>query len=320
MGTPFLTAILAMLSIALIFWGFHRSIGSSIDIAARLGTSNKRKHSQSSEQATSGPIAAKMDKAIAGSNFASHIQRELARANLKLTVAEYLMMSATSILSFIAIAFLISQNPVVALVGGVFGFYLPRLYVRQRQVARQKAFNNQLADTIVLIANSLRSGYSLLQSLDLVSREAPEPTSEEFSRVVKEVNLGLSPEEALAHLVNRIESDDLDLMVSAINVQHEVGGNLAQILDTIASTIRERVRVKGEIKSLTSQQTLSGYVISLLPVGLGFILFLLNSKYMMQLFSTETVICMPVLVLPICSGVLIFIGFMVMRRITDIEV
>ncbi len=320
MSIALLSAGLAVLSIGMIFFGLQRLLASDIDIASRLGYYNAQKRPQSSEHSSSSLLTMKMDKAIAGYDFASSIQRELARANLKLTVSEYLAASAASVVGLGAIAFLISRNPAAALVGGAIGFYLPRVYVRQKQKARLKAFNSQLADTIMLVANALRSGYSLLQSLELVSREAPEPSSEEFGRVVKEVNLGLTPEEALEHLVRRIESEDLDLLVSAINVQHEVGGNLAQILETIANTIRERVRIKGEIKSLTSQQTLSGYVISLLPIVIGFILFLLNSKYMMQLFSTETIICFPVIALPICAGVLLIIGFFAMRKITDIEV
>ncbi|MBI2953931.1 MAG: type II secretion system F family protein [Chloroflexi bacterium] len=314
-----LAAVLSATAICLIFLGLHRLMASEVDIAARLGSAPAPRRQQSLEQRAS-PISAKMDRAIARYDFASHIQRELARANLRMTVSEYLVANAACIVGLAALALIITRSPAGTLAGGVVGFYLPRLYIGHRQKARLKAFNYQLADTILLIANALRSGYSLLQSLELVSREAPEPSSEEFSRVVREVSLGLTPEEALAHLVRRIDSEDLDLMVTAINVQHEVGGNLSQILDTIAGTIRERVRVKGEIKSLTAQQTLSGYVISLLPVGLGFILYLMNSKYMMQLFSTEKVICFPAIVLPICSAVLIVLGFMAMRKITNIEV
>lgn len=320
MSVALLAAGLAVVAVIMVLVGVYRLTAGEIDIATRLGHYSGTKGGQLVDRGRSSPLGERMDKAIAGSDFASHLQRELARANLKLTVSEYLAANFMSVLALAALALVISRNPAAALAGAVLGFYLPRFYVRQRQGARLKAFNNQLADVIILCANALRSGYSLMQSLELVSREAPQPAAEEFGRVVKEVNLGLTPEEALANLVRRVESEDLDLMVSAINVQHEVGGNLAHVLDSIANTIRERVRIKGEIKSLTAQQTLSGYVISLLPVAIGFILFLINSKYMMQLFSLETLICFPVIAMPICAGIMLVLGFVIMRRITAIEV
>ncbi|MCL5961229.1 MAG: type II secretion system F family protein [Chloroflexi bacterium] len=313
-------AILAFVSIIAVFLGLHRVLAVRVDVASRLGTRRGNLRSTSSEPTYVSPLGARMERAIGDKGFATRLQRELAKANLKLTVSEFLMLNLVCILVLFVLAYLVSQNLGLALLGAVAGFYLPKLYLKQRQRGRLKAFNNQLGDTIMLISNSLRSGYSLLQSLELVARESPDPIGDEFSRVVREVNLGLSPEEALAHLVARIDSEDLDLMVTAINVQHEVGGNLAQVLDSIASTIRERVRIKGEIKSLTAQQTLGGYVIAFLPVALGVILFLLNSRYMMQLFSFEKLICMPVITLPICSGVLIILGFISIRKITQIEV
>jgi tight adherence protein B len=149
----------------------------------------------------------------------------------------------------------------------------------------------------------------------VVARDAPEPTKSEFQRVTREVALGLSSQEALQNLVRRINSEDFDLVVTAIAVQHEVGGNLAQILDTIGHTIRERIRIKGEIRVLTAQQQLSGYVISLLPVVLGFIIYMMNPNYMSGLFTPGIYMAMP-----ICAGLGIVLGFVIMKKITDIEV
>ena len=146
------------------------------------------------------------------------------------------------------------QNPIVLLVGAVIGFFLPRWYVRRRQGKRLNQFNKQLPDTITLIANALRAGSSFLQAIELVVREARPPISTEFQRVIREVNLGLPFEQALENLVRRVKSEDLELMVTAISIQYQVGGNLAEILDSIAFTIRERVRIKGEIRTLTAQQ------------------------------------------------------------------
>ncbi|MBI2865001.1 MAG: type II secretion system F family protein [Chloroflexi bacterium] len=297
------------------FVGLNRSITSGNEFGERLGQFAGRREGgpRSGKGDKESVLGAKLDKAIARQTFAQNISRELARANLKLTVAEYLVVNALTSL-FGAIVGFIGGGLLFGVVGLIVGFFAPRLFVRRRQKARLKAFNDQLGDTISLFANSLRSGYSLLQSMDMVAKEAPEPTCEEFRRVVREVSFGLSPEEALANLVRRIDSEDLDLMVTAINIQHEVGGNLSQILETIGHTIRERVRIKGEVQTLTAQQQYAGYIVAALPVLLALALFLINREYMLPMFR-GIYLCMP-----IGGLVLISIGFMVIRKTVSIKV
>ena len=165
-------------------------------------------------------------------------------------------------------------NPLALLIGAFIGFMLPRFWLGRRKSGRLNAFNKQLPDTITLIANALRAGSSFLQAIELVVRESRPPISTEFGRVIREVNLGLPFDQALENMVRRVRSDDLELMATAITIQHQVGGNLAEILDSIAYTIRERVRIKGEIRTLTAQQRLSGYVVGFLPIGLAGFLFI----------------------------------------------
>lgn len=256
-----------------------------------------------------------MERAVANRGFAQQISLDLARANLKLTVSEYLVATLMVALVTALVAAAMSRTLVA---GGAFGLaslYLPRWYVKSREHKRLAAFNGQLGDTVGIMANSLRSGYSLLQAMELVARETPAPMGEEFGRVVREVGLGLGPEQALENLVRRIASDDLDLMVTAIKVQHEVGGNLSKILDTIGNTIRERVRIKGEIRVLTAQQSMAGYIISGLPLALAGVLLLLNPTYIMKLFAPGWYI-----VMPICGGLGIVLGFIAIRKIVAIEV
>ncbi len=260
-------------------------------------------------------VTRRVEKAVGNRSFAQQISLDLARANLKLTASEYLIVTAMVAVFTIAVTALISRSLLVGCIFGLASLYLPRWYVRSRERKRVAAFNAQLGDTIGILANSLRSGYSLLQAMELVARETPSPMGEEFGRVVREVGLGLTPERALENLVRRINSDDLDLMVTAMKVQHEVGGNLSKILDTIGNTIRERVRIKGEIKVLTAQQSLAGYIIAALPLGLVAILLLLNPSYIMKLFTPGWYICMP-----ICGGLGIVLGFIAIRRIVAIEV
>lgn len=310
-------AFAATVGIIIIFFGINQVLTANPDVGERLAVLTRREKAlgkQEKGEKSEGVITVAVDKAIAKQSFAQNISRDLARANLKLTVTEYLMINiATTVLGAI-IGNVIGQSIIIAIAFGVVGFFLPRWYVSNRKGARLKAFNGQLNDTIALLANSLRSGYSLLQAMDMVAREAAAPTSEEFSRVVREVGLGLSPEEALQNLVRRIASDDLDLMVTAIKVQHEVGGNLSQILETIGHTIRERVRIKGEISSLTAQQQYGGYVISALPIFTTLFMYMLNKEYILPLFE-GIYIC-----IPIAGVTMIVIGSLIIKKITSIEV
>ncbi|MBI4673627.1 MAG: type II secretion system F family protein [Chloroflexi bacterium] len=250
----------------------------------------------------------------------SSIATELARADLRLTPGEYVALNLGSIAFGAFLGLLVGggisvSGFVFALLGALLGFYAPRLYVRIAQGRRLNAFNGQLGDTIVLLSNSLRSGYSLLQSMETAAKELSNPMSAELGRVTREIGLGLTIQEALANMYRRMPSDDLDLLITAINVQHEVGGNLAEILDNIAHTIRERIRIKGEIRTITAQQRLSGYLLSILPVILGFIMYLLNPEYISRMWKDTCGLIM------LGTGAfMIFLGYLAIRKITNIEV
>ena len=270
----------------------------------------------------------RLNKAVEARDFGANISRNLARADLKLKVSEYLFIWGGAIVGVPFFMFLAGfalpalQNPIILLVGAVLGFILPRWYVRRRQGKRINQFNKQLPDTITLIANALRAGSSFLQAIELVVREARPPISTEFARVIREVNLGLPFEAALENLVRRVRSDDLELMVTAISIQYTVGGNLAEILDSIAYTIRERVRIKGEIRTLTAQQRLSGYVVAFLPIGLTGFLFVIAPTFLQPMLDPAVNVGgIPTgIILIATGGVMMFIGFMFIRRIVDIEV
>src|SRR6185503_2747099 len=205
-------------------------------------------------------------------DFGANLSRDLARADLRLKPSEFLLIWAGSIVGVPLVMLLLS--PLLPAIGNLIGFFLPRFWLRRRKNGRLGAFNKQHPDTITLIANALRAGSSFLQAIELVVRESRPPIATEFGRVIREVNLGLPFEQALENLVRRVRSDDLELMATAISIQHQVGGNLAEILDSIAYTIRERIRIKGEIRTLTAQQRLSGYVVGFLPIGLAAFLFI----------------------------------------------
>jgi tight adherence protein B len=151
--------------------------------------------------------------------------------------------------------------------------------------------------------------------MEAVAKELPPPIAIEFARVVREIGLGLSNEQAMNNMLRRIQSDDLDLMITAINVQHEVGGNLAEILEVIGFTIRERVRIKGEIRVLTAQGMMSGYVISFLPIVLGLILYLMNPDYISNMFQE---FCGWIMIGVAVTGIVT--GFIAIQKIVRIEV
>jgi tight adherence protein B len=205
------------------------------------------------------------------------------------------------------------------LIGAVIGTFVPRFYVKRQQRQRLNRFNDQLSDMLNLMVNGLRAGYSTMQAMEAVSRELPSPISDEFRRVVQEMQLGVPMETALDNLLRRIPSDDLDFVITAINVQREVGGNLSEILDSISFTIRERVRIKGEIRVMTAQVRASGTLLAIIPIILTLILWFLNREYLMSFFTQAP--------LPWCGWasvglivVMISSGYFAMMKIADIEV
>jgi tight adherence protein B len=271
---------------------------------------------------------ANLNKVVEGRDFGANLARELARADLRLKPSEFLFIWLGSIVGVPVLMFILSfvfpalGSPIALLIGALIGFLIPRFWLNRRKGGRLNAFNKQLPDTITLIANALRAGSSFLQAIELVVRESRPPISTEFSRVIREVNLGLPFEQALENMVRRVRSDDLELMATAISIQHQVGGNLAEILDSIAYTIRERIRIKGEIRTLTAQQRLSGYVVGFLPIALAGFLFVAAPGFMDPMFANPPSIAgLPAgVIILFFGGFMMFIGFVMIRRIVDIEV
>ncbi|OGO65573.1 MAG: hypothetical protein A2Z45_10460 [Chloroflexi bacterium RBG_19FT_COMBO_55_16] len=265
------------------------------------------------------PVGEWLNKRVERSSWGGGIARELARADLKLKPAEYIaLMVIVGIGVGVVGWFFGGRSLVFSLVGVLVGISLPRIYVRRQQGRRLIHFSEQLPDMLNLVVNGLRAGYSIMQAMEAVSKELPPPISDEFRRVVQEMQLGLPMERTLDNLLRRIPSDDLDLTVAAMNVQREVGGNLAEILDTISYTIRERVRIKGEVRVLTSQVVYSSRFLSAMPVLITLILYWLNRSYMMMFFDPETrMVGIPMLVF---GGMMIVAGYFVMNKISAIEV
>ena len=259
-----------------------------------------------------------VSKRVEKTPFGGRIARELARADIKFKVAEYIALIVISIVLFGLVAwFLGNQHWISAVIGVVFGAIAPRMYVKSQQKKRLQKFNDQLPDMLNLMVNGLRAGYSTMQALEAISKELPPPINDEFRRVVQELQIGITMETALDNLLRRIPSDDLDFVITAINVQREVGGNLSEILDNISFTIRERIRIKGEVRVLTAQVRTSGTVLSMIPFGLTLILWFLNPDYLMSITDRGN-LCAGIIICIVLG--LIFTGYFIMMRIADIEV
>ena len=269
------------------------------------------------------PVTDWLTKRVEKSSFGDKLGKELAQADLKLKPGEFvaLMVICCFVVALLG-WFIGSKSLLLGLVGAVVGLFLPRLYVNGQKKKRLIKFNDQLGDMLGLMVNGLRAGYSVMQAMESVSKELPSPISDEFRRVVQEIQLGVPTEKALENLLRRIPSDDLDLVITAMNVQREVGGNLAEILDTISHTIRERIRLKGEIRVLTSQMDVSATLLSVLPVGVIFVLYLINRDYIMLLVSPESnsgPIPCGYVALGV-AGLMIMAGYFVIKKLGNIEV
>lgn len=279
--------------------------------------------SDGERQANNSLITDWVNKRVEKSSQGDRIARQLARADLKFKVGEYFALIFISAFGMGAIAWFLGGADfglvglVSLLVGALIGIFIPPWYVRSQQAKRLTRFGDQLADMLNLMVNGLRAGYSTMQAMEAVSKELPAPISDEFRRVIQELQLGVPMSTALENLHRRIPSDDLDFVITALNVQREVGGNLSEILDTISFTIRERVRIKGEIRVMTAQVRTSGSAMALIPIFLAIFLWFLNREYMMSFFDRGPLCGFGALG---CAAGLITSGYFIMMKIADIEV
>ncbi len=290
-------------------------------VEERLGkyVEDKQKFKEEKAKVASAPLTEWINRRVTGSSLGERISKSLARADLKFKPGEYIALIIIAASGAGIIGWLLSGQSIVGgLILGVAGAFIPNMYVKRQQGKRLIKFDEQLPDMLNLMVNGLRAGFSTMQAMEAVSKELPPPINDEFRRVVQEMQLGVRMETALDNLLRRIDSPDLDLVITAINVQKEVGGNLAEILDTISYTIRERVRIKGEIRVLTSQVTYSGRFLSLMPVFVITVLYFLNREYMMEFFKEESVPCGYIALGS--AALLIIAGYFAMKKLGDIEV
>jgi len=318
MNYPLILGVGGVISFVVLVVGIVTSLSSSRNIVdERIG-----QYTTTQDEELGAPKAVLTDwlnRRVARSSFGDQISKQLARADLKFKPGEFI---ATIFIAAFGVGvvgwFLGGRDMIGGIIGIIVGAFLPWFYIRRAQGKRLIRFDTQLPDMLNLMVNGLRAGYSTMQAMEAVSKELPSPISDEFRRVVQEMQLGVSMERALDNLLRRIPSPDLDLLITAINFQREVGGNLAEILDQISFTIRERIRIKGEIRVLTTQTMYSGKMLAMMPVAVILALYFLNREYMMEFFKPDAGVC-GFIALGL-AAILIVSGYFVMQKLAQIEV
>ncbi len=246
--------------------------------------------------------------------FTERLYIELAAAGLPLRPSEFVGILAASVILSQILAVIIARSIIVYVLFAILGVGIPIAVVKVLQQKRKALFDAQIVDALILIASSIRSGFSFLRAMQMVAQEMPPPIATEFERVINEVNIGRSMEDALRMSVQRVKSYDFDLVVTAVLIHLQIGGNLADILETIAETIRERMRIAGEIRTLTAEGRISGVALVLIPIFLGVILTLINPSYMGTLFYEDIG-----RILLATAAILQILGWIVIKRMLVLE-
>lgn len=312
MGWIGIISLLMTCAVFALMIGLYRWLGWTRAVEERLRASIKSVEVDSSSRAR---LSETMTKQLSRMSYGEKLEHQLRAADSKLSVGEFMVVRLAVALWAFAIGWLISRHPVAGLLLATIGWIAPGMWLRSKQAKRTKAFAAQLPDMLTMLTGSLRAGYGLLYAITIIEKEMPEPIASEFGKVLKETALGYTLNDALDHMVERLQNDDLQLIVTAIHIQNEVGGSLAEVLDTISHTIRERVQLKGQIQAMTSQQRITGSVLTALPLLLGTVLFLMNPSYMMGMFQPGWPLIMPVTAL-----IMILFGNVVMRKMVQIDV
>ncbi len=248
------------------------------------------------------------------SGWLQRVEGKLAQADVPLRVNEYISLRVMTAAVPGLLLLVTSQNIALAIQVTLIGLLIPPIILSRRRRSRVIAFDRQLGEALTTMANSLRAGFGFLQAMELVSKEMPDPLGTEMARTIKEITLGVTVEEALQHLAGRVQSQELDLMITAVSIQRQVGGNLAELLDKIGHTITERERMQGEIRTLTAQGRISGLIIGCLPFVLAAFLIAFNPAYIGMLVNH------PIGFLLLTIGVLAeILGIVLIRKIVAID-
>ena len=260
-------------------------------------------------------VLGKVGRLPARAGRLQEIQGNLVKANVMMRAEEFIGLIILVAVAVYVVVFLLSGSAIMGILASAVSLFFPGMIVNIKKKRRSAVMTNQLPEALNIISSGLRAGFSFPQALSVVNREMEGPLTQEFSRVLRENRLGKPMDDALNDLLARIENDDLDMLITALMIQRQVGGNLAEVLDNISHTIRERVRIKGEIRSLTAEGKLSAIIIGILPVGVALLLSIINPGYI-SLLIEETVGW----ILIGAAVIMQIVGFIITWKIVDIDI
>ena len=309
------------LAVALLVTGIHQWTGERKQgISQRLEKLTKTGGEEAQPKAKNlmefdfNKMFSAVGKNFSSFSFTTALENDLDKADILLRVDEFMGLDVIITLIGGLLGLLLTNNPTYGIMGALLGALLPVLFVKFKKSQRVALLSEEIGESLTGMSNSLRAGYSFQQAMDSVSKETKGPLGKEYRRTLREINLGVTTEQALQNLINRVQNEDLELMISSVLIQRSIGGNLAEMFDKIADTIRQRIRMKGEVRVLTAQGRVSSWIIGLMPVFLIMVISMINPGYLGFFF--ETTLGMALLATAVVSEV---IGFIIIKKITDIE-
>lgn len=319
----FLGVFAAVFAVSFLFGGEDdEEVKNRMTMFASMGSEEESVEAPEARQPTkkkTNPIFQKIGQIITPAALAGRFEKMLEKADMPLRANEFAGMVFLAGMVPSGFAWLVTRKAFLALCALAGGFAIPFLYTAIAYRRRLRMFNDQMLDTLTLLANAVKAGYSMVQAMEMVAKESPPPMGTEFGRVIREVSLGVTIEEALTNLKERVPSNELDLMVTVIMIQRQIGGNLSEILDSIASTIRERNKLNGMISALTAQGRMSGLVIGGLPFALTGVLYTINPGYISLLWTYHKGAFHAYYLIIMCIFMEL-IGFIIINKIITVEV
>jgi len=331
MDLPILIAVVAVVFVVLLVYGIYQlTVRRKVLVAQRVqtyaGIEEEAATAADAELNKLSTVSRVLHIAL-GRGIIQRVEDQLARADVPMRASEYILLCTVLAVTLFVIGYYGVGYVRSGLFLAVIGLLVPMLFVRAHEQRRRAKFIRQLADALMLLTNSLRSGYSFLKGLELVAKEMEDPISKELHRMQREVSLGATVEEALLNLGRRVSSQDMDIVISAYLVQKDVGGNLTEIMEKVAETIRERLRIQGDIRVLTAQGRMSGFVVGMMPIVVFLAIYFFSSReyfaplweppVAMQLFGFDVTWGMVVLAAALALQLL---GFLMIRKIITIKV
>ena len=290
---------------------YEKRLTKYVDFSDLRPSENKKETQNKLENSSLNKVSKWIERVFNLSKY----KQPLTQSGVKMSQGELFIARVLLACVSIFVGYILNFHLIVTIICGVIGFGLPIVYVMRKRKQRLKMASNQLGEALGTMANSLRAGFSFMQTLNMVAKEVGDPLGPEFLKALQEINFGITVEEAFENLVNRLPDKELEIVLNTLIIQRSSGGNLAVLLETMQETIFDRCRVQDEVKTLTAQGKMSAVIITILPIALALYIKLVNPDYFQLLFSHPLG-----WVMVIIGSVSIILGWFFINKIVQIEV